>query len=349
VVLYTYNLNIISQEEILFLADKNVTSPESKKKGKNRLIIIVLIVILAVIVGVGTYFLLNSSDQTKAEDQSEQTAPEEEKSESSEYNIAPQLQFTPFMDKLSDSNKKMYREMRSALFSYKPYTVDLLNSSYTEDDFQNVFDALCMDNPILELYVATEYTLDDDYSTASVIPVLSILYNDVDDSQFDPELIDAYIADINAVCDDIISRMPQDASLSEKYEFLGREISYMTEYAHDDMRYNSYTEEYSVCRLDGVLLYGKSVCVSYSQAYQYLCNRAGLWCIVTEGFAGEGHAWNMVMLEDGLTYHVDLTWADIDDDDYYSDYFYNYFLLTQEEIEIDHVHEDKDEWCATGV
>ncbi len=262
---------------------------------KKILLIAIPLILLALIAG--AYFMFGFSDsQSEISDVQVKSEADENNANhltyTNETGIVPPeplFTFTPFFDKLSDSEKELYLEMHSALFSYNSYTVDLLNSPYTEDDFINVFNVLCQDNPMLDLYTCLEFVSDDDYATATVYPTLSIIDNEYDDFDkdhlFDPELMNNYITDINAICDDIISRMPQDASLAEKYEFLGREICYITEYDHDDSPVSG--------RIDGVFLYGKSVCESYSKAYQYLCNRAGLWCIVTKG---GGHGWNMVML-----------------------------------------------------
>lgn len=63
-----------------------------------------------------------------------------------------------------------------------------------------------------------------------------------------------------------------------------------------------------------------AVCEGYSQAYQYLCQRAGLTVAQVSGQAGsagsdgsaemEPHSWNLVQLEDGQWYEIDTTWDD---------------------------------------
>ena len=51
------------------------------------------------------------------------------------------------------------------------------------------------------------------------------------------------------------------------------------------------------------------------------------------------HAWNLVKLESG-TYHVDLTWADADGNTPLDPAWQSYFMLTQEEILLDHQMDD---------
>lgn len=79
--------------------------------------------------------------------------------------------------------------------------------------------------------------------------------------------------------------------------------------------------EYSSFEAFGVLVNKKGVCESYSRAFQYLCQRIGVQCILVVGDCdGIGHMWNMLCL-DGEWYHTDLTWDDGDNGDIYYDYF----------------------------
>ncbi len=48
------------------------------------------------------------------------------------------------------------------------------------------------------------------------------------------------------------------------------------------------------------------VCEGYSKSMQYLCDLSGITCYLA---AGSGHMWNIVVL-DGVSYHVDVTFAD---------------------------------------
>ena len=102
---------------------------------------------------------------------------------------------------------------------------------------------------------------------------------------------------------------------------------------------------YSVafCYLNGPLLEGKGLCQAYAYAYQLLCQRAGLWCVCD---SNDMHCWNLVMLDNCLTYYVDPTWCD----DHYLDEGYDpaYFLLTQKQFEDTHDTTNTD-WVATGT
>ena len=58
----------------------------------------------------------------------------------------------------------------------------------------------------------------------------------------------------------------------------------------------------------------KVVCEGYAKAFQHLCDltnfRTGVQCICVVGDAGGAHMWNIVRMEDGLNYLVDVTWSD---------------------------------------
>ncbi len=89
----------------------------------------------------------------------------------------------------------------------------------------------------------------------------------------------------------------------------------------------------------GALVAGKAVCAGYAAAYQLLLQRAGIvaWTVTGESLNPatgmmEGHAWNMVMIEDGVCVYTDVTWDDTGDELYHY-----YFNISKSEIDIDHV------------
>lgn len=68
------------------------------------------------------------------------------------------------------------------------------------------------------------------------------------------------------------------------------------------------------------------VCEGYAKTYQLILNAVGVENVYVSGYAyngigTEGHAWNMVKLNDGEYYNFDVTW----DDQKYEQFRYNYF------------------------
>lgn len=74
---------------------------------------------------------------------------------------------------------------------------------------------------------------------------------------------------------------------------------WLTHHAYYDLTYHYYGAE-------GVLFYGYGVCDSYSKAYQFLLDAAG---IPNERVSNNLHSWNIVTLN-GDSYHIDVTWDD---------------------------------------
>lgn len=247
---------------------------------------------------------------------------------------------------LTDREKKLYDEWLKKIFNYETIFIDYATADFTYDETCNVTHAMRKDYPEFWLYMAESYDYDDEHCkngeevalTGEIYPSYNWYY---EDKPFNAVYMDFILEKTDMICDRIILRMPE-GTYAEKYEYLARELADMTVYYDDE---DGKAEDWSYCYMSGPLLEGKGLCQAYAQAYQYLCNRAGLWCICTGGKGyGVAHSWNVVMLEDGSTYHVDVTWADSE----YQGFDESYFLLTEEEIEADHIHEDKEYIVASG-
>lgn len=82
----------------------------------------------------------------------------------------------------------------------------------------------------------------------------------------------------------------------------------------------------------GALVQQKAVCQGYTEAFQLLLSYVGVnsYRIVGQS-QGANHIWNVVVL-DGENYYVDVTWDDA------KDYMmYDYFNITSEQLEKDHI------------
>ena len=117
--------------------------------------------------------------------------------------------------------------------------------------------------------------------------------------------------------------------------------------------YDAYTELYNSSRKAGkpmdpsdIMFEVKGgICSGYSKLFQDFMNEMEIPCIIVSSDAMD-HAWNMVQLEDGEWYHIDVTWDNPDNksvppemDDSYRVYdehqnyiSYRYLLLTDEEM-----------------
>lgn len=129
-----------------------------------------------------------------------------------------------------------------------------------------------------------------------------------------------------------IKMLPEKEQIRQLHDYLIRTVTYKdlnAPYSH---------------QAPGTLLYGIGVCEGISKAFKYLTDRLGIDAIVAVGDAKDennsgqdiGHAWNIVYL-DGDSFHLDITF----------DYSmskkdiirYDYFMLSDLQIEVDHTFE----------
>lgn len=149
--------------------------------------------------------------------------------------------------------------------------------------------------------------LTDSYKTSE--PEITMLESAVDAflSDIDLSMPDSEIA--LAIHDKLIDTVTYDEELYESAEETGGDGS-------DDYGYTIYGALVENSRGEA----NTAVCEGYSQAYEYLCQQAGLTVTRVSGQAGsveedgtqslEAHSWNLVQLEDGQWYEIDATWDD---------------------------------------
>ena len=120
----------------------------------------------------------------------------------------------------------------------------------------------------------------------------------------------------------------------ESIRFVHDRIIDMT--AYDDESYelgeasNAMMNAYSNSAY-GPLVEGIALCGGYAKLFELVMHRLGFECEYITGTAdGGSHAWNLILLDNGDYYHVDLTWDDPDRED--GIILYNYFCVNDEMI-----------------
>ena len=141
---------------------------------------------------------------------------------------------------------------------------------------------------------------------------------------------------IEAKADQWIQGAPQ----GDTYE----RIKYVYETLIDQVEYQEDSPQNQNIR--SVFLEGKTVCMGYSKAAQYLLNRMGIFCtLVTGTVTGEkpsSHAWNLVKIKDQY-YYMDVTWGNpgylnpVENDAYIS---YSYLCCNWDTLAPTHVPDD---------
>ena len=100
----------------------------------------------------------------------------------------------------------------------------------------------------------------------------------------------------------------------------------------------AYTDGENAHNIYGALVEGKCVCEGYARAFQYICALYGIDAICVSGSGinssgSEAHMWNMVLMNDGKWYDLDVTWDDplVNGSDS-GKVYYDYFLVGSETI-----------------
>lgn len=128
--------------------------------------------------------------------------------------------------------------------------------------------------------------------------------------------------------DNIMTSIPSGLNEYHLEKYIHNTLLDMCEYADDVKDSSDGWEEFSAY---GALVNGSAVCEGYSYAMNLLLGKVGISSYYINGH-GEStlHMWNIVNI-DGNWYHLDATWNDS------SGSYYNYFNLSDEQIEQDHI------------
>lgn len=131
--------------------------------------------------------------------------------------------------------------------------------------------------------------------------------------------------------DNILNDLPSGSDF-EKEEYINNYIIENCKY--DDAAAQIENIEGNENDAYGALVDGSAVCEGYARAFQLLCNKADIDCVMVSGTVDNtNHAWNCVKIG-GEWYQIDVTWNDTDGD---KDYLQNdYFNLTDSLMLEDH-------------
>ncbi|MCC8015703.1 MAG: glycoside hydrolase family 88 protein [Eubacterium sp.] len=124
--------------------------------------------------------------------------------------------------------------------------------------------------------------------------------------------VSEYIEFMDGIEADAVSACSSKSTTYEKVLYIHNLICDSANY--DDDTANEYTTYGTISNLLafsalGVFYDGKAVCQGYALAFKLLCEDVGIDCLYQRGTANGGsHAWNWVLMNDGLWYGVDSTW-----------------------------------------
>lgn len=192
---------------------------------------------------------------------------------------------------LNEAEKRIYLEEIYCILN--SWTNVLSTTDETVID--NVFNCLMSDHP--ELFFLNGYSAIKQ-SNGEEIQKIQFGAN----YTYKKESWNSYQKKVDAAIKPCMNNISSLSSDYEKYKYIYDIIIHNTEYnlASNDNQ-----------SIISVFVNKESVCQGYAKAFQYICNKAGLECILVSGhlLQGESHAWNIVKA-DGDYYYVDVTLGD---------------------------------------
>lgn len=196
-----------------------------------------------------------------------------------------------------------------------------LPSPSSNDTVTKVLNFFFLDHPE-NFWWGRSYTLHT--SGGRVVRLtMKMLYSESEIKQMQKE--------IDSAVDAIFKKIPKKASDFDVEKIFHDSLINGAEYVIPSNDPHGETMSYT---LYGVLVEKKGVCESYSEAFQYLCNKAGIPCFGITGTAsGGGHKWNGVKIN-GNWYLMDVTWDDPTGSTPVCRYYY--FNVTEEMISDSH-------------
>ena len=148
-----------------------------------------------------------------------------------------------------------------------------------------------------------------------------------------------YTAEEVAAADRIIGEMQAEGVTGQYAQALWLH-DWLTHHAN----YDYSPKENALYQPAGVLIHGKGICQSYTDAYSLLLNKVGIENLAVESKAMD-HTWNLVRI-DGTWCHVDVTWDDPDTGGEENHFF---FGMTDVLISRDHTWEGTYPACTSDA
>lgn len=210
-------------------------------------------------------------------------------------------QFAHSYDCLDDVEKEIYNKIgRKVNYNFPaPFTI---NCEATEKQIRTALDGYRNDHPEV-FWLLSQYS----YYYCGGKTTVYLFFND--NMSYD-EFIDAK-AEFDKTVDKIVANAPKNASDYELELYANNYIiencSYNREAAESKELVDNANDAY------GALVDGSAVCEGYARAFQLLCTKLGIDCVMVYGINDNvPHAWNCAKIS-GEWYHVDTTNNDADE------------------------------------
>ena len=228
-----------------------------------------------------------------------------------------------YYNKLDDKLKSICDKIVKQLKNYN--NIIMIHKNISAPEISKVMDVIDMDFPEI-------FFIDIKFNSYQIIDFgfvkkIKILF------LYDIQQIRNIECKVNLIAENICSSLFFSKPVKQKeriiHDFLVEKVKY---------NYNSINIENHT--IVGALLKNSAVCEGYSKAFKFLCEKAGIDCLVVFGKANnqfnsmESHSWNMVHLNSNNYAHVDVTWNGLDKEFINLPIHYN---LSDEMLGQDHV------------
>ena len=221
--------------------------------------------------------------------------------------------YYPYYAMLSENGKSLYRQIYANSLHLNSVFAPAQDISVSE--IRNIFAAVYNDHPEL-FWLQTTYTCK--YMMDGQCVEIGLQFNrtaqDLDNARTEFEQKAA----------EIVGGAQNLGSDYEKEKYVHDMLLAKVEYSLSaEMNQSAYS----------ALVNGRTVCAGYARAFQYLMQQLQVPCYYCTGFAGENHACNIILLEDGY-YNVDTTWDDTGEG------VYDYFNKTDADYADTHIRQE---------
>lgn len=192
-----------------------------------------------------------------------------------------------YYNQLTDIQKNIYNQLYKTVETVSESTAISLNS-VTQDEISLIFRALRYDHPEIYWIQAYKYIIDEKSDKLYFYP--TYLVNAEEKSLYDEQL--------SVWTERALSTVNSEMTTYEKEKAIYDFIVDNTEYNLDSELNQSLIS----------VVKGKSVCLGYTKAMKYICDKINIPCVVIEGTSKDGiaHSWNKVQINDAW-YNVDAT------------------------------------------
>lgn len=221
--------------------------------------------------------------------------------------------YYPYYAMLSENGKSLYRQIYANSLSLNSVFAPAQDVSVSE--IRNIFAAVYNDHPEL-------FWLDTTYACKYLMNGQCVEI-DLQFNRTAQDLDNARTA-FEQRAAEIVGGAQNLGSDYEKEKYVHDMLLTQVEYSLSaEMNQSAYS----------ALVNGRTVCAGYSRAFQYLMQQLQVPCYYCTGFAGENHAWNIILLDDGC-YNVDVTWDDTGEG------VYDYFNKTDADYAGTHIRQE---------